>query len=87
MAGQEKDAYVALIASRDPQIRSLVAQGFEFVTNAFKAGSSPPGLKGKTDRDQVRRLQQAGYEVAVTTGYDERGNPRPTLSAIWRKKP
>jgi hypothetical protein len=87
MAGQEKDAYVALIAARDPQIRALVEQGFEFVTNAFRAGSAPPGMKVKTDRDHVRSLQQTGYQVEVTTGYDEQGHPRPTLCAIWRKKP
>ena len=87
MAGQEKDAYVALIAARDPQIRALVEQGFEFVTNAFRTGSAPPGMKVKTDRDHVRSLQQTGYQVEVTTGYDEQGHPRPTLCAIWRKKP
>jgi hypothetical protein len=87
MAGQEKDAYVALIAARDPQIRALVEQGFEFVTNAFRAGSAPPGMKVKTDRDHVRSLQQTGYQVEVTSGYDEQGHPRPTLCAIWRKKP
>jgi hypothetical protein len=63
-----------------------VEQGFEFVTNAFKASAAPPSMKGKTDREQVHRLQQAGYQVEVTTGYDEQGNPRPTLCAIWRKK-
>jgi hypothetical protein len=87
MAGHEQDAYVALIAARDPQIRALVAQGFACVTNAFTAGSAPPGMEGKTDRDHVRRLQQAGYQVAVTPGYDAQGQPRPTLRAIWRKKP
>jgi hypothetical protein len=87
MAGQEKDAYIALIAARDPQIRALVEQGFEFVTNAFRAGSAPPGMKVKTDRDHVRSLQQTGYQVEVTSGYDEQGHPRPTLCAIWRKKP
>jgi hypothetical protein len=86
MAGEEKDVYIAVLAARDPQIRSLIAQGFEFVTNAFKTGATPPGMKGKTDKEQVRRLQQAGYQVEVTTGYDEQGNPRPTLCAIWRKK-
>jgi len=25
--------------------------------------------------------------VEVTAAYDEQGNPRSTLSAIWRKKP
>ena len=86
MAGQEKDAYIALIAARDPQIQALLEQGFEFVTNAFKAGAAPPGLKSKTEEAHVRRLQQAGYQVAVTSGYDEQGHPRPTLCAIWRKK-
>ena len=87
MAEAEKDADIALIAARDPQSRGLVEQGFAFVTNAFKAGAAPPGMQGKTDREHVRRLEQAGYQVEVTTAYDEQGNPRPTLSAIWRKKP
>jgi hypothetical protein len=86
MAGSEKEAYVALIAARDPQIRALLDQGFDFVTNAFKAGAVPPGIKGGTDREHVRRLQQEGYQVEVSAAYDEQGNPRPTLSAIWRKK-
>ena len=37
MAGHEKDAYLALIAARDPQSRALLDQGFAFVTNAFDA--------------------------------------------------
>jgi len=86
MAGQGKDAYIALIAQRDPMIRALLDQGFEFVTNAFKAGAVPPGIKAQTDQEQVRRLQQAGYQVEVSSAYDEQGHPRPTLSAIWRKK-
>jgi hypothetical protein len=86
MAGQGKDAYLALIAVRDPTIRALLDQGFEFVTNAFKAGAVPPGIKTQTDQEQVRRLRQEGYQVEVTTAYDEQGQPRPTLSAIWRKK-
>jgi hypothetical protein len=86
MVGQEKDAHVALMATRDPQIRALLDQGFEFVMNALRAGSVPPGMKAKTDREHIRRLQQEGYQVEVTTGYDEQGHPRPALSAIWRKK-
>jgi hypothetical protein len=86
MAGQERDAHIALMAARDPQIRALLDQGFEFVMNALKAGSVPPGVKAKTDREHVRRLQQEGFQVEVTTGYDEQGHARPTLSAIWRKK-
>jgi hypothetical protein len=86
MAGQEKEAYIALIAARDPQIRALLAQGFEFVTNAFKTGDIPPGIKARTDREHMSRLRQEGYQVEVSTAYDEQGNARPTLSAIWRKK-
>ena len=86
MAANEKEAYLALIAERDPEIRALLDQGFEFVTNAFKADSAPSGMKARTDREHMRRLQQAGYQVAVSTAYDEQGNPHPTLSVIWRKK-
>jgi hypothetical protein len=86
MAGHEKDIYIAFIAARDPQIRALLEQGFEFVTNAFKAGAAPAGMKAKTDQEHLRSLRQEGYEVQVTTAYDERGQSRPTLSAIWRKK-
>ena len=86
MAGREKDAYVALIAQRDPQIRTLLEQGFEFVMNAFKAGSAPPGIKAKTDLEHVRSLQQQDYQVEMSPAYDERGQPRPALSAIWRRK-
>jgi hypothetical protein len=86
MAGPEKDAHVALMAARDPHIRALLDQGFEFVMNALKAGAVPAGITAKTDLEHVRRLQQEGYQVEVTAGYDEQGHPRPTLSAIWRKK-
>jgi hypothetical protein len=87
MAENEKEAYLALIAAQDQQIRALLDHGFEFVTNAFKAGAAPSGMKARTDRDHVRRLQQEGYQVEVTAAYDEQGQLRPTLSAIWRKKP
>ncbi len=32
MAEHEKEAYLALIAARDPEIRTLLDHGFEFVT-------------------------------------------------------
>ena len=86
MAATEKEAYLALIAAHDPKIRTLLDQGFAFVTNAFKAGAAPAGMKARTDQVHVRRLQQEGYQVEVTAAYDEQGQQRPTLSAIWRKK-
>jgi hypothetical protein len=87
MAENEKEVYLALIAAQDPQISALLDQGFECVTNAFKASAAPSGMKARTDQAHVRRLQQEGYQVEVTTAYDEQGQLRPTLSAIWRKKP
>jgi len=87
MAENEKEAYLTLIAARDPEIRTLLDHGFEFVTNAFKVGAAPSGMKARTDREHVRRLQQEGYQVEVTTADDEQGQHRPSLSAIWRKKP
>src|SRR5262250_1795628 len=66
MAETEKEAYLALIAERDPEIRALLDQGFEFVTNAFKADAAPAGMKARTDREHMRRLQQAGYQVEVS---------------------
>jgi len=86
MAGHEKDTYLALIAARDLQIHALLEQGFAFVTNAFKVGMAPPGLKAKTDWEHVRSLQQEGYQVELSTAYDEHGHPQPTLSAIGRRK-
>jgi hypothetical protein len=59
MAGQGKDAHLAVIAARDPTIRALLDQGFEFVTNAVKAGAAPPGIKAKIDQEQVRSLRRA----------------------------
>jgi hypothetical protein len=82
-----KDAYLALIAARDPKIRALLDEGFEFVTNAFKLGEVPLGVKARTDQEQVRRLWQERYQVEISTAYDKQGHPRPSLSAIWRKKP
>lgn len=87
MAATEKEAYLALIAARDPEIRTLLDQGFAFVTNAFKADAAPSGMQARTDREHLCRLQQAGYQVAVGTACDEQGHPYPTLSAIWRKQP
>jgi hypothetical protein len=86
MAEQEKEAYLALIATQDPQIRALLDHGFAFVTNALKAGAAPAGMKARPDQEHVRRLQQAGYQVEVTAAYDEQGQLCPSLSAMWRKK-
>jgi hypothetical protein len=66
-----------LIAARDPEIRALLDQDFEFVTNAFKVDAAPSGMKARTDQEHVRRLQQAGYQVKVTAAYDGKASPAP----------
>jgi hypothetical protein len=86
IAENEKEAYLALLAESDPEIRALLDQGFEFVTNAFKASEVPAGMKGRTDQDHMRRLQREGYQAVTSAAYDEQGHARPSLSAIWRKK-
>jgi hypothetical protein len=86
MAENEKESYLALIAAADPEIRALLEQGFEFVTNAFRANQAPAGMKGKTDQDHMRRLRREGYQVVISDAYDGQGHVHPSLSAIWRKK-
>lgn len=60
MAENEKEAYLILIAARDPEIRTLLDHGFEFVTNAFKVGAAPSGMKARTDREHVRSCNRKG---------------------------
>ena len=55
MAENEKEAYLALIAAHDPEIRTLLDQGFDFVTNAFKAGAAPSGPEGWLTATTSRR--------------------------------
>jgi hypothetical protein len=47
MAENEQEAYLALIAAHDPEIRTLLDQGFAFVMNAFKVGGVPSGIKAR----------------------------------------
>ncbi len=86
MGGSEKAEYLALLAQRDAKIRRLLDEGYEFVTNAFKPGFVPPGVKAREDREIARSHTKDGYQVELSTAYDERGSPRLTMSAIWRKK-
>jgi hypothetical protein len=86
MAENEKESYLAMIAAADPEIRTLLEQGFEFVTNAFNASEAPPGMKGRTAQDHMQRLQREGYRVAISDAYDGQGHAHPSLSAVWRKK-
>lgn len=78
--------YVTLLASKDPTVRDLVAKGYEFVTNAFRPGCAPRGVRAKDAEAIKARLQEEGYRIAVTSAYDETGGDLPSMVAVWRKR-
>ena len=78
--------HLKVMTARDPVIQDLLAQGFEFVTNAFRRGAAPTGIRAK-EADVVRsRLQGKGYRTAVASAYDEAGNQIPGMVSIWQKR-
>jgi hypothetical protein len=78
--------YVKLMAARDAGIRHLIEQGYEFVTNAFRPGAGPKGVRVQDAERLTARLRQEGYQVEVGTAYSEAGDPLPTMISLWRKK-
>ncbi|MFQ5656751.1 MAG: hypothetical protein ACE5G5_04365 [Candidatus Methylomirabilales bacterium] len=81
-----REEYVTLLASRDPGIRDLVAQGYEFVTNAFRPGAAPRGVRTRDAEAIKARHRKEGYRVEVTSAYDETGDLLPSMVAVWRKR-
>lgn len=80
-----KADYLALLAARDARIRRLGAEGFAFVTNAFRPGMAPAGVR---DAERIAAdLRRQGFEVELSDGYDEAGTARPALCGIWRRRP
>jgi hypothetical protein len=77
--------YVRLMADRDATIRGLVEKGYEFVTNAFRPGAAPKGVRAKEAEGLKARLRQEGYEVEVASAYNETGGILPSMVSIWRK--
>lgn len=78
--------YLKVMAAKDPVIQDLLAQGYEFVTNAFRRGAAPKGIRAK-EADVVRsRLHGEGYRTAVASAYDEAGNDLPGMVSIWQKQ-
>jgi len=82
-----RQAFIDLMASKDPAIRRLVEQGYEFVTNAFQAGGKPAGLRVKDAHALVARLAGEGYLTALCSAYNEIGDPLPGMQSVWRKRP
>jgi hypothetical protein len=77
--------YMKLLASRDAAIRCLVDGGYEFVTNAFRPGAGPKGVRTKDAEALQAGLRQEGYQVEVASAYNETGDALPSMASIWRK--
>ncbi|MEE8282759.1 MAG: hypothetical protein V3R47_04500 [candidate division NC10 bacterium] len=81
-----REEYVRLMAAKDTAIQHLVDQGYEFVTNAFRPGAAPKGVRAKDAEMLKARLRQEGYQVEATSAYNETGDILPSMVSIWRKR-
>lgn len=75
-----------MMAEKDAAIGHLVEQGYEFVTNAFRPGAAPEGVRVKGVEAVKARLRQEGYQVEVSSAYNETGEVLPAMVAVWRKR-
>ena len=82
----EKEAHVRRMAERDPEILRLLTEGYEFVTNAFRPGTQPAGLRIPDANGVAQNLEGEGYVAATANAYDERGVARPEMASVWRRK-
>ncbi|MFQ5848364.1 MAG: hypothetical protein ACE5IQ_11930 [Candidatus Methylomirabilales bacterium] len=78
--------FVKLMAARDATIRRLVDEGYEFVTNVFRPGAAPKGVRAKDAQALTARLRRDGYRVEGASAYDETGDPLAAMMSIWRKR-
>ncbi len=78
--------YVRLMAARDAAIRRLVDQGYEFVTNTFRPGAAPKGVRAKDADALTGRLRKEGYQVEGASAYNETGDVLPSMVSIWRRR-
>jgi hypothetical protein len=79
--------YIKLLASRDVTIRGLVDGGYEFVTNAFRPGAGPKGVRTKDVEALQAGLRREGYQVEVAAAYNETGDLLTSMVSIWRRSP
>ena len=82
----EKEAHVRRMAERDPEILGLLTEGYAFVTNAFRPDRKPAGLRVEDADGVARDWEREGYAAAIANAYDERGNPRPEMASVWRRR-
>lgn len=75
-----------LMVAKDDTIRRLVGQGYEFVTNAFRPGAMPRGIRAKDADALAGRLRREGYDVELASAYNETGDVVSAMVSIWRKQ-
>jgi hypothetical protein len=80
-----RQAFIDLMASRDPTIRRLIGDGYEFVTNAFQPGRAPGALRVKDAQAVAERLRREGYLAELAPAYNEIGDPVPAMQSVWRR--
>lgn len=78
--------YVRLMAEKDAGIRRLIAQGYEFVTNAFRPGAAPKGVRAKDAEAVKARLRRDGYQVEAASAYNETGDVLLSMVSVWRRQ-
>ena len=78
--------YMKLLASRDAAIRRLVDGGYEFVTNAFRPGAGPEGVRTKDAEALQAGLRREGYQVEVASAYNETGDLLTSMVSVWRRR-
>lgn len=78
--------YVRLLAETDATIRRLMDDRYEFVTNAFRPGAAPKGVRTKDAEALQAQLRREGYQVAIAPAYNETGDVLASMVSIWRKR-
>ena len=81
-----RKAYIELMASKDPSIRRLLDEGYDFVTNAFMSEAKPAGVRVKDAATVASQLEQEGYQIEFCPAYNEVGDPIPGMQSVWRKR-
>ena len=81
-----RKAFIELMASRDPAIRRLIEDGYEFVTNAFELGARPAAVPVKDAEAVAAQLRREGYLTELCSAYNEAGDPLPRMQSVWRKQ-
>ena len=72
-----RKAYIDLMVSKDPAIRRLVEEGYEFVTNAFKPGAQPAAVRVKDAQTVASQLEREGFMTELCPAFNEVGDPIP----------